>query len=572
MEHSILNGLKLINELGRGGMAVVYLAHDNKFDTQVAVKLLNKEYVHNDNIRKRFLAEARNMFRMSHPNIIKVTDLIDDGDTVAFVMEYIEGETLKDYLERIGKLGDVEIKSLFTQMLDAVGYVHEQNLVHRDIKPSNFMLDKKGNVKLLDFGIAKNTEASANEYTQTGTGMQMGTPMYMSPEQVQETRSVTYQSDIYSLAVLLWQMVTGCKPYDNTTLSKVEIQIKILKELLEPTGTFWDNIIQKCTSKQPDLRIQSCQNISIYLAALFNDKKFDNDQTIIEAPFTKYSSNYSIVGIKNTDGIDIWGISKSKIDWQLSPIYSEIIYLPIQEIYKVKIGGKWGLLDKYANPILEAVYSQIGDFNSSNESRVLSEGNIGRVNSKGEVIIQCHDLGVEVGAYSWMSNNLHVSSFRNGDAIPIANSSEEWQNAANKRLPMACYYGFDVNNSEFGLVYNWYAINDNRGLAPEGWEIPSDIPFNNLVGQLDWPDNSLSIQTKEIIYPKKISDFKFYVSGFTNLEGHLIESRLNCYYWTFKGSPDGGGVSIVININERRIERQSFGKGVGLFVRCVKKL
>ena len=112
------------SELGRGGMATVFLAHDNKFDTSVAVKVLNKQFVYNENIRKRFLAEARNMFKMSHPNIVKVSDLIDQDGTVAFVMEYVEGETLKEYLERKGELGDAEIKNIFSQMLDAVGYVH----------------------------------------------------------------------------------------------------------------------------------------------------------------------------------------------------------------------------------------------------------------------------------------------------------------------------------------------------------------------------------------------------------------------------------------------------------------
>jgi serine/threonine-protein kinase len=135
------------SELGQGGMAKVYLAHDNKFDANVAIKILNKELAHNENIRKRFLAEAKNMFKMSHPNIIKVTDLIEEGDTVAFVMEYIEGETLKDYLDRKGKLSNDDIKAIFTQILAAVAYVHEQGLIHRDIKPSNFMINPKGQVK-----------------------------------------------------------------------------------------------------------------------------------------------------------------------------------------------------------------------------------------------------------------------------------------------------------------------------------------------------------------------------------------------------------------------------------------
>jgi serine/threonine-protein kinase len=199
---------------------------------------------------------------MSHPNIIKVTDLIDEGDTVAFVMEHIDGETLKEYLDRKGKLRDEEIRHIFSQMLDAVGYVHTKGLVHRDIKPSNFMIDKEGVVKLLDFGIAKNTDVSSAEYTQTGTGMQMGTPMYMSPEQITETKSVTAQSDIYSLGVVLWQLVTGERPYNTATLSNFQLQTKIVNEALTATGTEFDFFIRKATEKETSKRYQNTNEFS----------------------------------------------------------------------------------------------------------------------------------------------------------------------------------------------------------------------------------------------------------------------------------------------------------------------
>lgn len=244
--------------IGEGGMATVYLAGDDKFKSLVAVKVLKKEFVHNEHIRKRFLAEARSMYRMSHPNIIKVTDLIDDGNMVVFVMEYIEGQTLKEYMNAKGKLSDEEIKKLFVQMLDAVVYVHEQSLVHRDIKPSNFMLDKNGRIKLMDFGIAKNMDVNSSEYTITGTTQSMGTPMYMSLEQIKSTKEVTHQTDIYSLGVVLWQMVTGRKPYDRNELSLPEIQVSILKEDLPLTKTNWDDIIKSAMQKSVDLRYKEC--------------------------------------------------------------------------------------------------------------------------------------------------------------------------------------------------------------------------------------------------------------------------------------------------------------------------
>lgn len=250
-----IQNYKIISLLGEGGMANVYLAENQLLGSKVAVKLLKEEFVQHPNIRKRFLAEARNLAQMSHPNIIKVTDLIDAGDIVAFVMEYIEGDTLEHYIEHNGKLPNEEIESFLKQMIGAVEYVHTQGLIHRDIKPSNFMLTKGGAIKLLDFGIAKNTNDDAADYTKTGLMQQMGTPMYMSPEQVKNTSEVTKETDIYSLGVVLWQMVTGKKPYDSDTLSLPEIQVAILKEPLPLTEKVWDIIIQSTTEKEKEKRI-----------------------------------------------------------------------------------------------------------------------------------------------------------------------------------------------------------------------------------------------------------------------------------------------------------------------------
>ena len=289
MINKTIGRYKITTLIGKGGMATVYLAHDNKFDTNVAIKVLNKEYVHNDNIRKRFIAEARNMFKMSHPNIIKVTDLIDEGDTVAFVMEHIEGETLKEYIERKGKLSDDEIKNFFSQMLEAVGYIHEQNLVHRDIKPSNFMITPKGQIKLLDFGIAKNLNKTSIEYTITEQHQIMGTVMYMSPEQVKSTKDVTLQSDIYSLGVVLWQMVMGKKPYHSHTTSTFDLQTKIVNEKLLSTSSIFDLIIEKSTAKDLEGRFKNCEEVKNNIENL---QKLDNEST---KAFTSQNSEKTII-------------------------------------------------------------------------------------------------------------------------------------------------------------------------------------------------------------------------------------------------------------------------------------
>ena len=317
MERLRINDYDIVSVIGQGGMATVYLATDKKFHTEVALKILNREFVHNENIRKRFLAEARNMFRMNHPNVVRVTDLIDDGDSVAFVMEHVEGKNLKDYILSRGALPDSEIRNLFTQMLKAVGYVHEQGFVHRDIKPSNFIIDKKGKVKLLDFGIAKNTDAASSEYTMTGTAQQMGTPMYMSPEQIRSTKEVTSASDIYSLGVVLWQMVTGKKPYDCDTMSNYDLQTKIVNEALELTGTNYDELIQKATKKVVEERYKNCNDIVQYLEKGYRFAESTIfqpafDKTHVEEYYHMPSANYNkpskVSGRKVTISLIIVGV------------------------------------------------------------------------------------------------------------------------------------------------------------------------------------------------------------------------------------------------------------------------
>ncbi len=443
------------SELGQGGMATVYLAHDNKFDTNVAIKILNKEFIHNDNIRKRFLAEAKNMFKMSHPNIIKVTDLIDDGDTVAFVMEHIEGETLKEYLERKGKLSDEEIKTILSQMLEAVGYVHEQNLVHRDIKPSNFMITSKGQIKLLDFGIAKNTNTQSSDYTQTGTSQNMGTPMYMSPEQIKSTKEVTLQSDIYSLGVVLWQMVMGKKPYDSSTLSSPEIQVSILKELLPITNTNWDAIIQKATAKDVLNRYQTCLEIKKALSKISEVE----EKTILSNAAEKTIVEPMVVVEKEPK------VRKKKTVVEVQENSKHLV----KEIIKI---NKYWLIFLVIIPI---VLFSIYKYPFKSEENPPEE-----ITLPTEVPKGVEFPSVIIGNQEWMINNLDVDTFRNGDNIPEAKTNEEWIQAGENKQPAWCYYNNDPAYRSYGKLYNGYAVNDPRGLAPDGWHIASLVEWNQL--------------------------------------------------------------------------------------------
>ena len=530
--------------LGEGGMAKVYLAKDTKFDTNVAVKLLNKEYAHNENIRKRFLAEAKSMFRMSHPNIIKVTDLIDEQDTVAFVMEFVEGETLKDFIDRKRKLTDDEIVSVFSQMLDAVSYVHSRKLVHRDIKPSNFMVTPSGSVKLMDFGIAKNTDETSMEYTQTGTGVQMGTPMYMSPEQVTETKSVTAQSDIYSLGVVLWQMVTGEKPYEMKTLSTFQLQTKIVNERLPKTNTSWDVIIEKATSKEVEHRFSDCASFSkSIINAAPKNQEDAIERTVIEQfkPIEKTSvKDEKKDGTKNTHKENI---TLKKIKLVLSVLFTTgcLIYF----------GWLW--LDVNSKDKLV------------HKNKSVSNENI--------------NLSVVIGNQEWMSENLNVTTFRNGDPIPHAQTEEEWKKAGDMGQPAWCYYYNDPENGKkYGKLYNWYAVNDPRFLAPKGWHVPSDSEWKVLIDFLGG----------ENVAGKKMKSLEGWVaqgngtneSGFNGLPGRfrysdgdffaIMEAAFGYWWSSIENNSSFPCSSFLHSYGDDAIRIKEFVKSSGLSVRCLK--
>lgn len=276
-----LTKYELKQVIGQGGMATVYLAEHKTLKKQVAIKVLDDSFVKSPNIRSRFLAEAKNMANMSHPNIIPVIDLIESQHIVAFVMEYSAGDTLKSYLESKGALPNDKITYILFQMLDALCYVHEKGYIHRDIKPSNFIISKDGVVKLLDFGIAKNIDSASLEYTQTGTNQMIGTPLYMSPEQIKSTKDVSILTDIYSLGVVLWEMVMGQKPYNTKTINTFDLQTKIVNEPLPLTKTVWDSIIQKATAKDTANRFKNMEDFGKAVKSI-NSKTNSEATTVIQ--------------------------------------------------------------------------------------------------------------------------------------------------------------------------------------------------------------------------------------------------------------------------------------------------
>lgn len=268
-----LNGrYKIQSLIGTGGMAAVYLATDLILDRLVAIKVLRLDFRQNDDAMRRFRREALSATQLTHPNIVGVYDVGQSQEMNYIVMEYVEGTDLKDYVRQRGALHPIEAVRIMMQIVSAIAAAHQNRIIHRDIKPQNILIDREGNVKITDFGIA--VALSDTSLTQTNT--LLGSVHYLSPEQARGGMA-TIQTDIYALGIVLYELLTGRVPFDGE--SAVSIALKHFQEPLPPVMNpsvmipqSLENIVLKATAKDPMNRYRSCYE-------MFQDLKTCLDST-----------------------------------------------------------------------------------------------------------------------------------------------------------------------------------------------------------------------------------------------------------------------------------------------------
>jgi predicted Ser/Thr protein kinase len=250
--------LEILELLGQGGMGAVYKARQKQLDRLVALKILPPEVGQTEAFAERFTREARSMAKLNHPHVVTLYEFghTDEG-LYYFIMEFVDGTDLRRVIQ-VGELSPDEALVIVPQICEALHYAHKNGIVHRDIKPENILLDKEGNVKIADFGLAKLLDRPPTAYTLTQAGHRMGTPHYMAPEQIEHPGQVDHRADIYSLGVVFYEMLTGQLPIGRfpPPSKKVQVDVRL------------DKVVLKSLEHEPERRYQHASEVKTDVEAI----------------------------------------------------------------------------------------------------------------------------------------------------------------------------------------------------------------------------------------------------------------------------------------------------------------
>ncbi|MGE5432403.1 MAG: protein kinase domain-containing protein [Syntrophomonadaceae bacterium] len=391
----VINNYKIISELGQGGMGIVYKAYDTRLDRYVAIKILKSHVVKNPRFKERFEKEAKNQAKLSHQNIVPVFGFLEEDGLLGIIMEYVEGETLEHLIESKARLDVYEAISIIKQVLKASAYAHSKKFVHRDIKPSNIIINHDGVSKIMDFGISK----SILDKTLTSPGRNVGTLLYMSPEQIRGEES-QIESDIYSIGITLFEMLTGLPPFNYETEQEItEGHLKkdppdllsIRPELPEKI----QGIVKKALSKKPSARYSSCQ-------------EFLSELEELEGNISHYRSSGPPSKHRNTQGYKFKAIFYSFL---IVVSFLSLIYFSFTQVLELWKSGK--------NPLVPAL--------AGKEKPVVVPGWTGERLKDFRWTVLNSSVKVNLNSVFFLNDSTGYCCGNNGLVLKTVNSGQSWE-------------------------------------------------------------------------------------------------------------------------------------------------
>lgn len=582
--HSLNQRYIIKKMIGQGGFGITYLAFDSLLDQEVCIKEL---FVSGHSTRKEdltlvttkipgssfkslvasFVVEAKKLAKFRHPNIVRVTDVFHANETAYMVMDYIKGETLSQRIKKRGALSGEKGRDFFYMLLDAVETIHEKKILHRDIKPGNILVTKENILVLIDFG-------SAREFVdgRAITHTTMVSKGYAPNEQYISRALRGPFTDIYSLGATLYFILTGEVPMEAPARTQGELPSP--NALNPKVSVQLSKVVMKAMEFNPEGRFQSVESFREALQEL----EYKGDTEIVNKEDVKQIETPSA----NTEKID--EVNKGHNSFFLNAKRHSLVYvfgciLLLFVILSKSLGlvnSSFSFFKEEADsiprkvPIIDSVKIE-GDSSHINPVDTvvgdgLKKGVPGGSTTYGEQTGTFSPVNsvpqgtIQFGYQQWMIKNLDVTQFRNGDAIREVKSDEEWQQAAQNKIPAWCFFDNDPNK---GKLYNWFAVNDPRGLAPKGWHVPSEQEWGRLFSVLGGTKQAAQ-QLKEG------TGFDAKLSGFRNPNGKFEGRKFTGRWWTrtpYSGQDYAFGLRLKL-FNE--ILSEKFSVGHGFSVRVIK--
>ena len=517
-----VDNFKIVGILGEGGMGVVYKAYDTKLERFVALKILNTQATLNPKFVERFKREAKNQAKLNHPNIVAVYGFIQKDNLIGIAMEYIQGETLDHRIQKLGRLSIPDAISTLKQVVYGICYAHKKGFIHRDLKPSNIIIDSNGVTKIMDFGISKSISETKSL---TNFGANIGTVLYMSPEQI-KSNTAKIQSDIYSIGITFYEMISGHPPFDYRTEYEVmDAHIKYAIPKLSAgngnTLSAVDQIIKKATYKDYEKRYASGEELLKDLNQI--DNKNPKVRNIKKRKVT------SLINKKN-----IGNILKLTAGILLFLVLLVFVIFKISEFWKKPSKDTVNLETYSGNPayIKHSEWMKVKAFTNSRLNSIgFVNDSVGIVCGSGGTIFRTSNTGknwepVNINSSSELHdvlfiNTSHVLLFGDSGKIFISeDKGKSWTNSESgtKNTLFGSYFlresgicfavgdeGIIIKSSDFGrtwsevntpgsnLLYGISFVNDKIGFAV-GWEgelLKTVDSGNNWIKEKSFTNNYL---------------------------------------------------------------------------------
>ena len=584
-KHSLNQRYIIKKMIGQGGFGITYLAFDSLLDQEVCIKEL---FVSGHSTRREdltlvttnipgssfkslvasFVKEAKKLAKFRHPNIVRVTDVFHANETAYMVMDYIKGETLSQRIKKRGALSGEKSRDFFYMLLDAVETIHQKNILHRDIKPGNILVTKENILVLIDFG-------SAREFVdgRAITHTTMVSKGYAPNEQYISRALRGPFTDIYSLGATLYFILTGEVPMEAP--ARIGGELPSPHALNPKVSIQLSKVVMKAMEVRPEGRFQSVESFREALQEL----EYKGDTEIVNKEDVKQIETPS----DNTEKID--EVNKGHTSFFLNAKRHYLVYVFVCILLLIVILSKsLGLVNSSFSFFKEKADSIPGKVPYIDSAKIegdsshidpvdgvvgdgpkkgISQGGATTYGDQTGTVSPGYSVSqgtIQFGYQQWMIKNLEVTQFRNGDPIREVKSDEEWQQAAQNKIPAWCFFDNDPNK---GKLYNWFAVNDSRGLAPKGWHVPSEQEWGRLFSFLGG--------TKQAAQQlKDDTGFDAKLSGFRNHNGKFEGRRLTGRWWTrtpFSGQDYAYGLRLKL-ANE--ILSEKFSVGHGFSVRVIK--